>query len=132
MQPELFDLRKQLYLAIEADCAIVGNHKAVGLLLWPKLKPEAAQRRMSNALNVNQKQEFSPLEILKIKQAARDKAGRSNLHELESSRLEFKGQWLTAADRARLAFDELREQATAMQETLKKVNQFLDSQGVVQ
>lgn len=97
-EPLFKDILSERLAAIGADVDAAGGEKAVGGLLWPILKPDTAQRRMSNALNVRQRHALTDDEVWTIKQMARQAVGRSQLHEFECSHLEFEGRWLTSED----------------------------------
>lgn len=97
-EPLFKDLLAGRLAAIGADVDAAGGEKAVGTVLWPLLKPDTAQRRMSNALNTKQRHELADSEVWQIKEMARRISGRSRLHEFESSGLDFEGRWLTTED----------------------------------
>lgn len=97
-EPLFKDVLRERLIAIGADVDAAGGEKVVGTLLWPKLSPDTAARRMANALNPKQRHVFTDDEVWVIKQKARLAVGRSQLHELECSSLEYEGKWLTSED----------------------------------
>jgi hypothetical protein len=97
-EPLFKDILAERLAAIGADVHAAGGEKIVGAALWPNLKPDTAQRRMSNALNVKQRHALTDDEVWTVKQLARKSVGRSQIHEFECSHLEFEGKWLTSED----------------------------------
>lgn len=97
-EPLFTDILAERLAAIGADVHAAGGEKTVAAILWPNLKPDTAQRRLSNALNVKQRHALTDDEVWTVKQLARKAVGRSQIHEFESSHLEFEGKWLTSED----------------------------------
>jgi hypothetical protein len=97
-EPLFTDILAGRLAALGADVHAAGGEKTVAAVLWPKLKPDTAQRRMSNALNVKQHHALTDGEVWQVKQLARAAVGRSQLHEFECAHLEFEGKWLTSED----------------------------------
>lgn len=97
-EPLFKDILSGRLAAIGADVDAAGGEKVVGAALWPNLKPDTAQRRMSNALNTKQRHMLTDAEVWQIKQMARAAVGRSQIHELECAALNFEGKWLTSED----------------------------------
>lgn len=84
--------------AIEADIYASGGAAAVGVELGLSADPKTAATLISNKLNRNGRHEFKEREVWQIKQWARQRAGRSQLHELECAELKFEGHWLTVEE----------------------------------
>lgn len=97
-EPLFTDILADRLAAIGADVDAAGGEKVVGAALWPNLKPDTAQRRMSNALNPKQRHALADIEVWQIKQMARAAVGRSQIHEFECAVLNFEGKWLTSED----------------------------------
>lgn len=98
IQEALFkDLLSGRLAAIGADIDAVGA-KEIGLMLWPDMPVESAQRKISNNLNPKQRHEFSDGEVWLIRQRARKETGRSHLHEYESGLLNADLHWVTAEE----------------------------------
>jgi hypothetical protein len=86
--------------AIEADVDAAGGLQIVGHELGLADDPTAAGKLLSNKINKNGRHRLSDEETWAIRNLARQRAGRSRLHELESSQLNFEGRWLTTEDLA--------------------------------
>jgi hypothetical protein len=99
-EPLFKDLSANRLVAIAADVDAAGGEKVVGIALWPKLSPDAAARKMSNALNPRQRHELGHDEVWAIKQLARAAVGRSRLVEFECGELQAEVKWLTKEDLA--------------------------------
>ncbi len=97
-EPLFKDLSANRLVAIAADVDAAGGEKTVGVALWPKLSPDTAARKMSNALNPKQRHELSHDEVWTIKQMARAAVGRSRLVEFECGELQAEVKWLTKED----------------------------------
>lgn len=85
-------------LAIEADVAAAGGLQVVGHDLGLSDDPESAGKLLSNKINENGRHRLTGKEEWQIRQLARQRSGRSRLHELESELLNFDGRWLTSDD----------------------------------
>jgi hypothetical protein len=82
--------------AIEADVDAAGGLQIVGHELGLADDPVAAGKLLSNKINQNGRARLSDEETWRIKQLARQQAGRSRLQELENDALKFEGKWLTS------------------------------------
>lgn len=92
------DLLADRRTAIEADVAAAGGQQIVGHELKLGDDPVAAGKLLSNKINQNGRHRLTDDEVWQIRQMAREKAGRSRLHELECAALNFEGRWLTSDD----------------------------------
>jgi hypothetical protein len=97
-EPLFKDLSANRLVAIAADVDAAGGEKIVGAALWPKLSPDTAARKMSNALNPKQRHDLSHNEVWVIKQLARDAVGRSRVVEFECGELQADVKWLSKED----------------------------------
>lgn len=123
MQTELFQDSASWRSSLIADIDAAGGPKLVATQLWPELDPETALRKLSNALNAKQKQQFGYTEIQQVKRLARIRCGKSQLHAFESKELACNVHWQTAEDIATFAtasFASLTEQARIFQEELAR------------
>lgn len=89
---------KERRQAIEADIDAAGGQQIVGQDLGLADDPIAAGKLLSNKVNGNGRHRLTGSEEWQIKQMARIRSGRSRLHELDSSLLNFEGKWLTSED----------------------------------
>lgn len=94
-QPLFKDISADRLAAIGADVDAAGGEKIVGCQLWPKLAPDTAGRKLSNALNPKQRHELSDDEVWLIKQLARKAVGRSRVIEFECGELKADLRWIT-------------------------------------
>lgn len=98
-QAHLFpDLLADRRTALQADVDAAGGFQVVGFELDLGSDPVAAGKLLSNKINENGRHRLTGKEELSIRQLARERSGRSRLHELESSLLNFEGRWLTSED----------------------------------
>jgi hypothetical protein len=111
------DLLADRRTAIEADVDAAGGQQVVGHELGLADDPVTAGKLLSNKINQNGRHRLSDEETWRIRQLARQKAGRSRLHDLECASLKFEGKWLTTEDiRARK-----RKRKSALLEELLKL-----------
>lgn len=92
------DLLADRRTAIEADVDAAGGLQVVGHELGLGDDPVAAGKLLSNKINQNGRHRLTDEETWRIRQLARQKSGRSRLHELECDTLAFEGRWLTSDD----------------------------------
>lgn len=92
------DIQADRRNAIEADVAAAGGLQAVGHDLGLDDDPTAAGKLLSNRINCNGRHRLTDTDVWKIRQLARERAGYSRIHELESSILNYEGRWLTSED----------------------------------
>jgi hypothetical protein len=92
------DLLADRRTSIEADVDAAGGLQFVGYELGLAADPTAAGKLLSNKINQNGRHRLTDEEAWLIRQLARQKSGRSRLHELESDALKFEGKWLTSED----------------------------------
>jgi hypothetical protein len=84
--------------AIEADVDAAGGLQVVGDVLGLGDDPVAAGKLLSNKINQNGRHRLTDEETWRVKQLARQQAGRSRLQELENDVLKFEGKWLTSEE----------------------------------
>jgi hypothetical protein len=84
--------------AIEADVDAAGGLQVVGDVLGLGDDPVAAGKLLSNKINQNGRHRLTDEEAWRVKQLARQQAGRSRLQELENDVLKFEGKWLTSEE----------------------------------
>jgi hypothetical protein len=84
--------------AIEADISASGGLQVVGVELGLDEDPIEAGKKLSNKVQRNGRHDLKDDEVWRIRELARQRAGRSRLHEMESSALNFEGKWLTCED----------------------------------
>lgn len=92
------DLLADRRTAIEADVAAAGGQQIVGLELKLDEDPIEAGKKLSNKIQRNGRHDLKDEEVWLIRELARKNAGRSRLHELECSALNYEGRWLTTED----------------------------------
>jgi hypothetical protein len=92
------DLLADRRTAIEADVAAAGGQQIVGLELKLDEDPIEAGKKLSNKIQRNGRHDLKDEEVWLIRELARKTAGRSRLHELECSALNYEGRWLTTED----------------------------------
>lgn len=92
------DLAPDRRAALEADVAAGGGLQVVGHELGLDEDPVAAGKLLSNKINENGRHRVTASEEWRIRQLARQKSGRSRLHEFDSAVLAFEGKWLTSED----------------------------------
>lgn len=92
------DFRTDRRTAIEADVDAAGGLQKVGMDLGLADDPIAAGKLLSNRINECGRHRLTDHDVWFIRQFARERSGRSRLHELESDKLDFEGRWLTSED----------------------------------
>jgi hypothetical protein len=98
-QTPLFpDLSADRRTAIEADIDAAGGLQVVGHELELADDPVAAGKLLSNKINENGRHRLTDLDVWRIRRMARERSGRSRIHEFESAALNFEGKWLTSED----------------------------------
>jgi hypothetical protein len=92
------DLLADRRTAIEADVAAAGGQQNVGVELKLDEDPIEAGKKLSNKIQRNGRHDLKDEEVWMIRELARKTTGRSRLHELECSALNYEGRWLTTED----------------------------------
>lgn len=98
-EPLFADDIRARQLAIEADISAAGGLQSVGMDLQLADDPISAGRALSNKVQRSGRHELKDSELWQIKALARQRVGRSVVHEWESSALDYEGgKWLTTED----------------------------------
>jgi hypothetical protein len=92
------DLSADRRTAIEADVDAAGGQQVVGHDLGLHDDPKEAGKLLSNRINENGRHRLTDFDVWRIRQLARQRAGKSRIHEFESQALHFEGKWLTSED----------------------------------
>jgi hypothetical protein len=92
------DLLADRRTAVEADVDAAGGLQVVGHELGLAEDPVAAGKLLSNRINENGRHRLTDFDVWRIRQLARQRAGKSRIHEFESQALHFEGKWLTSED----------------------------------
>lgn len=119
-EPLFKDLSADRLAAIGADVDAAGGEKTVGYKLWPKLTPESAGRKLSNALNPKQRHALSDDEIWLIKQLARKASGRSRTVEFECGELKADLHWITQEEQIERSEQRLESLLDSVQAELQQ------------
>lgn len=92
------DLSADRRLAVEADVDAAGGQQVVGHDLGLHDDPKEAGKLLNNKLNENGRHRLSDFDVWRIRQLARQRSGRSRIHEFECQTLNYEGKWLTTED----------------------------------
>lgn len=119
-EPLFKDLSADRLAAIGADVDAAGGEKTVGAQLWPKMAPDTAGRKLSNALNPKQRHSLSDDEVWLIKQLARKTAGRSRVVEFECGELKADLHWITQEEQIERSEQRLESLLDSVQSELQQ------------
>lgn len=102
--------------ALIAAVRALGGSKAVGPLLWPEQAPDAAQRKLLDALNDDRPQRLSPEQVLLVMRQARAAGCHVVMQYLADTLSYAEPVPVEPRDEA----DELRRQVLAMGQSLQR------------
>lgn len=119
-EPLFKDLSADRLAAIGADVDAAGGEKTVGVQLWPKMAPDTASRKLSNALNPKQRHSLSDDEVWLIKQLARKATGRSRVVEFECGELKADLHWITQEEQIERSEQRLESLLDSVQAELQQ------------
>jgi hypothetical protein len=91
------DLLFTWHEALAEDIKALGGRKKVAPRLWPGIDEETAIERIKACLAPGHNQQLKPMEVLAIKQWARE-VGSSALVEFEAQYLSYRVEWVSPAN----------------------------------